>query len=201
MQTLTAPPPYQWTREAYERAVAAGVFEGEPVELIGGRIVRMTPTGPEHTYFTIGARETLERVFSAADVYVREEKSLALGECDEPQPDLAVVAGDRHRYARRHPTAAEALLVVEVAVTTRDYDLGDKADIYAAAGLAAYWAICPGQAEVVVCRTPRMDSRSKLTGWRYAERRVYRPGETIAPLADPSLAIPVAVLLPPLPDE
>jgi Uma2 family endonuclease len=200
MQTLsTVPPVFEWSRDLYERAAEAGVFEGEHVELIRGKIVQMTPSGPGHVYLTQSAREALERAFPAERGHVREEKSLALGEWDEPEPDVALVVGDRQRYARRHPTAADTLLVIEVAVSTRNYDLGDKADIYAAAGITDYWVVCPDRAEVIVCRSAVADSRSTLTGHRYAERRSYRAGEAIAPLADPTIAIPVADLLPPLP--
>ena len=38
----------RWTRPEYERLVALGVFEGEPLELIGGQLVVAEPQYPYH---------------------------------------------------------------------------------------------------------------------------------------------------------
>ena len=51
----------------------------------------------------------------------------------EPQPDVAVFAGQLRSYAD-HPTTA--LLVVEVSDTTLSDDLTTKAELYATAGIA-----------------------------------------------------------------
>jgi Uma2 family endonuclease len=54
-----------------------------------------------------------------------------------PEPDIAIVAAGLNTKA--HPAAAE--LVIEIAVTTRRFNLGAKAEIYAAAGVGEYWVI------------------------------------------------------------
>jgi Uma2 family endonuclease len=128
-------------------------------------------------------REALEGAFPAERGHVREEKSLALGEWDEPEPDAAFVVGDKRRYARRHPTAADTLLVVEVAVSTPNYDLGDKADIYAAAGVNDYWIVNLPDRVLEIRQGPTPNGESD-TGWRYANRQVHREDET-APLPIP----------------
>jgi Uma2 family endonuclease len=84
--------------------------------------------------------------------------------------------------------------VVEIADTSQAYDLGRKAEVYAAAGIEDYWVVLPAEREIVVCRDRQTTSASS-TGWAYAER-AFRPGETIAPLAMPAHPVAVADLLP-----
>jgi Uma2 family endonuclease len=129
----------------------------------------------------------------------RTEKPLALGEWDEPQPDIAVVLGGWRDYLNVHPTPEQVLLVMQIADTTREFDLGRKADVYAAAGIKDYWVVCPGEGEVVVCRDRRLALTTTLTStteWTYAERRVVRRGEVIVPLHAGAAAVAVADLLP-----
>jgi Uma2 family endonuclease len=171
MQTM--PRLDRWTRAAYERLAELGAFEGKPVELIGGQIVEMSPKGPRHEALTELVRVALAAAFPADRAYVRTAAPLALGEWDEPAPDAAVVLGSPRDYLTAHPTAAHTVLVVAVAETGAGYDLGDKADLYAAAGIGDYW---------VVRRAPRPDADSR-TGVRYGARREYRPGDRIVPLA------------------
>jgi Uma2 family endonuclease len=193
MQTM--PRLYRWTRAEYERLGDLGFFDDVRVELVGGKIVEMSPKRPRHATGTGLAYEALEAAFPAGRCHVRKEDPLALGEWDEPEPDAAVVGGDRRAYVDAHPTAEQTWLVVEVAETTAAFDLGDKADVYAAAGIDDYWVVNIPADLVVVLREPQPDDASE-TGRRYAERREYRRGDRIAPLADGARPVAAADLLP-----
>ena len=193
MQTL--PQLYRWTRDEYEHLAELGFFEGKPVELIGGQILTLSPKGPRHEAVAELVRQALAAAFPAGQAYVRKEAPLGLGAYDEPEPDAAVVVGRPRDYLTAHPTAEQTLLVVEVAETTRAFDLGDKADVYAAAGIDDYWVVCPAEDEVVVCRRPAAHAASK-TGLRYADRHAYRRGEAITPLTNATAAVAVDDLLP-----
>lgn len=59
----------------------------------------------------------------------------------EPEPDLVIVRGGQRDYVARHPGAADAALVVEVANTTLQEDRQLKGRIYARAGVHCYWII------------------------------------------------------------
>ena len=139
------PRAFRWSRTVYERLAESGTFDDQPVELIGGQVVEMSPKGPRHAAVTNRVRKVLERAFPAARFTVRPEQPLALGEWDEPEPDIAVADGDDLDYIDAHPTAAQTRLVVEVADTTASYDLGYKADMYAAARIADYWVVLPAE--------------------------------------------------------
>ena len=47
----------------------------------------------------------------------------------------------RRDYSRGRPLAEDVLLVVEVADSSLAFDAGEKADLYAAAGIADYWVV------------------------------------------------------------
>jgi Uma2 family endonuclease len=193
MQTL--PRLYRWTRAEYDHLIELGAFQDKRVELIEGKIVETSPKGPRHAWLTNRAHVAVERAFPADRFTIRSEQPLALGQWNEPEPDVAVAAGDMDDYQAAHPTAEQALLVVEVADPSVAFDLGDKADVYAAAGIADYWVVDVAAGRVVVLRAPRPDTAS-ATGQRYAEQREHRPGDKITPLAAEATPIAVADLLP-----
>jgi Uma2 family endonuclease len=72
---------------------------------------------------------------------LRIEAPLDLGEHQEPEPDLAVVAARADVWLDAHPTAADTLLVVEVADTSLAYDLDTKLRLYQQAGIANDWVV------------------------------------------------------------
>jgi Uma2 family endonuclease len=111
----------------------------------------------------------------------------------EPEPDVAVVPGRRQDYAVRHPHIA--LLVVEVSDTSLAQDRGDKASLYAAAGITDYWIVNLVDGQLEVFRNPIADP-SQRHGHRYADVIVLARSDRVTPLAFPSVSIPVADLLP-----
>jgi Uma2 family endonuclease len=125
------------SRVAYERLVESGLLADEPVELLEGALVEVMTEGPRHAWLVIELADAL-RALVPAHLRVRESHPLAAGDASEPEPDIAVVPAGS--YGRdRHP--AEAVLVVEVAETSRTKDLHAKARIYAAAGVPVYWVV------------------------------------------------------------
>lgn len=91
---------------------------------------------------------------------------------DEPQPDVALLRPRPDFYATATPTAADILLLVEVADTTLRTDLGRKARIYASGGVIEYWVIDLNNRVVYVHREPAAGS--------YASRKVLGPREVIS---------------------
>ncbi len=69
----------------------------------------------------------------------------------------------------------------------------EAADDYAAAGVPDYWIVNVRDRNVEVYRSPAADPASP-TGHRYAGRRVYAVGESLAPLARPDAVVAVAAL-------
>lgn len=136
-------------RRDYEQLVDAGAFDDEPIELLEGFLVEMSPEGAEHVYVIDRLNEILVSAL-AGRYLVRVGHPLALGDLSEPEPDVAVV--ERYDYRHEHPTSA--LLVIESSRTSRRRDLGFKARLYARYGIPEYWVIDLDAAQVVVHTGP-----------------------------------------------
>jgi len=148
---------------------------------------------PPHTHAVDRGVEALRRVFQAG-FWVRHESPLVLGPGKPPEPDLAVVVGERRDFANRHPHAREAVLVVEVADTTLARDTGAKADRYARAGIEDYWVLDLNGRVLEVFRGPVVTKR--VPRGRYRDRELLDIDEVIAPLAASGANIAVRDLLP-----
>jgi Uma2 family endonuclease len=120
----------RWSRAEYERLVDLGVFRGDPVELLGGRLIVAEPQSSPHAT-AVGAADDALRAVLPVGFFVRAQMPLALDEESAPEPDLAVVAGRRSDYRTGHPTSP--VLVVEVADSSLRFDREDKGSLYARA--------------------------------------------------------------------
>src|SRR5205814_4932149 len=117
---------------------------------------------------------------------------LHLSEESEPEPDLAVVQGEpRDHVSADHPRSA--LLIVEVSDTSLRYDRTRKAALYAGSGIDDYWIINLIDRQLDVHRE-RVADDTQAHGFRYGSTRVYRSGDSIAPLAKANATIAVADL-------
>ena len=124
-------------RVEYDRMVAAGLFQGERLELIRGELVAvMSPVGVKHAMVVTEFDRRLHRVCPEGLV-VRCQQPLVCADDSEPEPDLAVVPFDP--APTEHPV--RAVLVVEVADSSRDADLLGKAALYAESDVDEYWVI------------------------------------------------------------
>lgn len=183
--------PRRWTRSEYYRLADDGYFRpGEKLELLDGEIVTMTPQRSLHAAVVDAAQAVLQAAVGAG-YRVRAQLPLALGEFSEPEPDLAVVQGGPWDYVDEHPHAA--LLVVEVADTTLGKDRMRKAPLYAEFGIAEYWIVNLNESTVEVYRDPAVDHGS----WSYRSVSAAHRGETLVPMAFPTVRVPVTDLLPP----
>jgi len=110
----------------------------------------------------------------------------------ESQPDVLVVAGTRREYSD-HPTTAA--LVVEVADSSLAFDIGEKASLYAAAGIADYWVLDLSHNRSYVFRDPRPEADQRF-GHGYFRMSLNGPADSVSPLAAPTASILVSDLLP-----
>jgi Uma2 family endonuclease len=184
---MSAVPLKRWTREEYDRLVEAGILApDERVELLEGDIVRMWPQSPLHAVTIGNVEEALGQAFWTG-YYVRVQMPFALADESEPEPDLAVVRGHRRDYYQAHPTTA--VLLVEVADSTLDYDRRCKGTSYARADVPEYWIVNLVDRQVEVYRGPTSDR-----GYQTVQR--CRRGESISPIGAPSASVLVDDLLP-----
>lgn len=138
----------------------------------------MCPGDPPHETSTSIGQRAIEAAFPVSH-YVRVKAPLVFGLSTDPEPDLAVVVGDARNYSNAHPETAS--LVVEVADSSRLFDLKDKANLYAAGKISDYWVIDLQKRRLVVHRDPQPDSE-KCFGHGYATVTEHAAGESVKPL-------------------
>ncbi len=182
----------RWTRAEYDRLVDLGVLHGEPVELIGGQLVVAEPQGSYHAT-AIGAVDDALRAALPPGWVVRAQMPVALDAESEPEPDLAVVPGERADYRADHP--ARPALVVEVAESSLAFDREDKGSLYARGGVRDYWIVNLVERVLEVYRDPGPDPMAPY-GWRYRSVERLSPAALVSPLALPSVRLAVSDLLP-----
>jgi len=165
----------RWTGEQFRRLAEGGFLpEGRRFELLAGEIVERMPPNPAHAAIvTLLAR--LLREALPPGLHLRQENPIRLDTGTEPQPDLAVVRGAEMDFARAYPTAADVLLVVEVADTSLAADRGLKLRLYAAAGIPEYWVLDLRGEALEVYREP-LGSRYPRREVLAAHHRVAVPG-------------------------
>ena len=164
----------------YDALVATGLLDDEPLELIEGALVRVSPQGAGHA-------EAIRRLVETLAPQVPQgwrlsvQLPLAVGDRSEPEPDVAVV-GDAD-YSHAHPTSA--VLVVEVSGSSRRVDLGLKARVYAAGGVREYWALDLAARVLVVHRAPGSSGYAEVT-----------EHTGVVTSIDPALTLDAAAVLP-----
>jgi len=166
-----------------EAMVAAGIIaENERFELVGGEIVPMSPKGAFHET----VKKELNRYWIRRiphDVDLTLETTLRLGERDFLEPDFVFWPRELG-IAGLTPGAVQ--LLVEIADTSLDYDLGRKAVIYAGLGLPDYWVI---DARRMVTRMHRSPSNGAFQEVVDVDHTV-----ELTPLLLPALSVTLAEL-------
>ncbi|MBX9614599.1 MAG: Uma2 family endonuclease [Caulobacteraceae bacterium] len=145
--------------EAYERMSDAGIFGDRRgrVELIEGVVVDRAPAGMDHARVN---SDLLARLHAAvaneglAGIDVITNGTLRIDALNAPEPDVFVA---RPPADGRYYLAMDALLVVEVSVSTRDTDRSVKFPLYARAAIPEFWIVEPETCVVRLYREPRPD--------------------------------------------
>jgi Uma2 family endonuclease len=182
-----------WTRLEYERLIDLGAFgPDDRVELLGGQLVVREPQGRPHSTAIRLVAQTLRAAFGPG-WSIEAQLPVSLDEESEPEPDVTVVAGAPRDYLQAHPSRPG--LVVEVALSSLALDRGEKASLYARAGLADYWIVNLVDNMLEVYRDP-VASPDSPYGWRYRAVLTLRSGDRVRPMAMPEAEILVADLLP-----
>lgn len=117
--------------------VEAGILgRDERFELIGGEIVPMSPKGIRHEKMKQWLNKTLVRGISD-DLDVIPETTFYLSDDTFIEPDFVIYpAGELE-----HLSAETCVLAIEVADSSRSYDLGRKAVLYAEFGIRELWVV------------------------------------------------------------
>jgi Uma2 family endonuclease len=176
------------TLAQYDRMITCGVFDASHpwrLELIRGEIREMASIGPPHEDVVDRLSAWSFSTPAAGKIRVRVQDSVGLPSlASAPQPDIAWVV--ERDYSRGRPTPPDVLLIVEVAESSLKYDCGEKAELYAEAGIADYWVVNVAERSIEVRRDP--------AAGRYRSLQTYQGDQEIRPLALPDAALRPAML-------
>ena len=202
MSTLLSPAPTKTERPAwplrrfsvaeYRRWTEAGRFaEDDNFELLEGWIVEKRPKNTPHDSRVTWTQSLLQRELPAG-WHCRNQCSLETLD-SVPEPDLAIVRGSILDYADRHPTGADAALVIEVADTSLATDR-EKRHLYARAGIREYWIINLVDSLIEVFRDPvgtgrDADYASEQSFSRTESLTLFIPGETARTISVAELVV------------
>jgi Uma2 family endonuclease len=159
----------------------------ERVELVRGVIREMSPKNWSHVIATKRVFRMLESALQGRASVYQEAPLVAEGIDSEPEPDVLVCSNPDELAYRSSHTAP--LLVIEVADSTLEYDLDEKASLYADAGVPEYWVVNLVDRVLAVFREPRNGS--------YQVRLSLDETSRVLPEAWPEHAFEVAKFLPP----
>jgi Uma2 family endonuclease len=127
--------------EDYYRMAEAGLFsENDRVELIEGEVIKMSPIGSRHAGCVDRLNSILSRKVGHTAI-IRVQGPIRLNDFSEPEPDVALLKPRDDFYSQSHPTAADVMLVIEVAETSVEYDRSVKMPLDARAGIPEAWLV------------------------------------------------------------
>jgi Uma2 family endonuclease len=174
--------------EDYHQMGRAGILgEDSRVELIEGELIDMAPIGSLHASVV----STLSMFFARQVgelAIVSTQNPVSLPPDSEPQPDIVLLKPRPDRYRSALPTAADVMLLIEVADTTFKYDLEIKLPAYARRGIVEVWLIDLKGGTLEIYREPG----------RKGYRKLLRPdrSETIAPALISEARLPLTEIWP-----
>ena len=172
-----------FTLAQYELMAEAGAFDGkhhQRVEFIRGEIREMSPISPKHAstvdWLNAWSFENTDR----RQVIIRIQSTARIPELESaPEPDVLWLV--KKDYSTRHPEPAEIPLLIEVAESSLAEDTGEKAQLYAEAGIQDYWVVNLVEDCVEIFRNPRSSG--------YQSREIRRGEEELRPLAFPDVVL------------
>lgn len=163
---------HYFTIHDYERMGETGILPAtKRYELIEGEIIEMSPIGSRHAACVCQLNHSLYRQVGDA-IIVSVQNPIVLDDFSEPQPDITLLKPRADFYRDKHPTAADVLLVIEVADTTLQYDRQVKLPMYALAGIP----------EALVFNLPdeRLEYHADPVNGVYQVTRILNRGESLA---------------------
>jgi Uma2 family endonuclease len=180
--------PLRFSGEDYFKLGAIGVLlEGDRVELMDGEIIEMSPEESRHS----ACIRRLIRFLPprVGEAIVGAQDSLSLPDGYWPRPDVVVLRPSDDEYDDRHPTHADALVVVEVANSSLRLDRDIKSMRYAHAGIPEYWLVDLTRTRIFLHCDP--------VAGEYRHVQAYGPGEAWVSAALGGISIPVNAILKP----
>lgn len=199
MQVLEAPsnagprlpgPPrrFVFTADAFHEMARTGLLgeDHSRLELLNGEIFELMPIGQRHAAQTNRLTRVLGTLLPRG-IMLQVQNPIRISRVSEPLPDISIVRGSELDFLKSPPGPEETLLIVEVADTTLAHDIGDKARVYARAGILEYWVIDLESSRLRIFRDP--------DGEEFRQIRIVGHGDTVSLSSLPELEFQISDLL------
>lgn len=162
------------------------------VELLDGYLVNKMPQNDPH-HSTVDRLDEDLRKGLPSGWRVRIQLPITLAN-SEPEPDGAVVRGDRRTFDHRKPGPGDFGIVIEVAESSLTLDRREKGRLYAEAGIPEYWVVNLIDNQVEVYSDPDPAANPPA----YHTRTDFAAGQSVPLVLDgvTVASLPVADLLP-----
>jgi Uma2 family endonuclease len=151
----------RFTATEFLRMAEMGAFDDMKMELVDGELERMNPPMGGHSSRQAMVIGTLWPIARAAGLALLGEVGLDMGDALVLACDAALLR--RPVTERRLVDPTETLLVIEIAETTIERDLGMKRGAYARAGVPHYWVVDGARSIVHVFADPQ-DGEFRIHG-------------------------------------
>ena len=177
----------RFTVDEYLALGAAGILaKEERIELLDGEIICMAPIGNRHRS-SVNWSADLIREPIGRRAMVQVQSPIQLDDFTMPEPDIVVIR--RRSVNDLAPVLpSDVYLVIEVADSSLEFDLGEKLARYAAAGIPEVWVANLRAGELVVNTEPE--------GAVYTNVRVIPLDGTVSPQAFPDVVLQLADFIP-----
>lgn len=144
-----------FTVEEFYRLAETGFFgpNHQRLELLEGEILEPMPIGPAHAAAVTRIHFTFTQRLGESAI-VRSQNPIRLSGVSEPLPDITVLKPHADFYRAAHPRPDDVLLILEVADSSLEFDLGAKARAYAEAGIVEYWVVDLAGGRLRIFRLP-----------------------------------------------
>jgi len=163
--------PFLISLDMYHRMIEVNILsEDDPVELIEGYIITMSPKGSRHAACVSKLNDWFMPQL-AGKAQLRVQDPIQIPELSEPEPDLVLVSPREDFYAYAHPLPEDVLLIMEVADSSLAMDREVKSTLYATARIAHYWILNLADQQLEVFAHP-------VEG-KYTESHMYAVGEKV----------------------
>lgn len=140
--------PYRFTVDEVIALTRQGFFDHQhKIELLDGEVFRVPNDGPVHILWNMAITRWLYESLLSEPFHIVVDKALNLRPNNAPSPDFYVFP---KAVSLENLSGPDVSLVIEVADTSLDTDLGIKASIYAAHGIREYWVIDCQRTQVFV---------------------------------------------------
>ncbi|OKH15959.1 Uma2 family endonuclease [[Limnothrix rosea] IAM M-220] len=177
MQLLTR----KFTTQQYHQMAKTGIFDPqENLELITGEIITMSPVGFRHAFVTNYLTNFFPRNLGEQAI-VSTQNPINLGNESEPRPDVVLLRPREDFYATQLPTAADILLLIEVADTSLTYDREIKISLYAQHQVPEVWLINLSQKQ--------LECHTEIQNNTYQKTKIYQPHQSVSCLTFPTLEL------------